>query len=101
MMNLQRSDIPVGELNAALAELNFQSAHWYRTNYSESYRVCVEAEASRLFLLAMMNHMFALQRSRQDFSIPMVYLAATMLQIGYRIGRKRAETEILEGWMRL
>jgi len=28
-------------------------------------------------------------------------LAGTMLQTGYAIGRRHAEAEVLEGWMRL
>jgi len=42
-----------------------------------------------------------LQRSGQDFSVPLVVMTATMLQIGFNLGRKRAEAEILEGWMKL
>ena len=110
MMNLEGSiqgmagrgqPIPVEEFNSALAQLNFQSAQWYRAHYGDACRVCVESDASRQFLLTMLNYLVGLQRSGQDFSTPLVMLAATMLQTGYAMGRKRAETEILEGWMRL
>ena len=100
-MNAPAYPIPVDEFNSALAELNFQSAQWYRANYGEACRLCVESEASRQFLLTMMNSLVSMQRNGQDFSVPMVLLTATMLQIGYQMGRKRAESEILEGWMRL
>jgi urease accessory protein UreE len=31
----------------------------------------------------------------------LVLVGATMLQMGYAMGRRHAEAEILEGWMRL
>ena len=91
----------VQELNTALAELNFQTAQWYQATYGEACRMCVESAASRQFLLAMVDHMAMLRRSGKDFSPPLVALAATMLQTGYMMGRRRAETEILDGWMKL
>jgi hypothetical protein len=93
--------IPVHEFNTALAELEFQSAQSYQAMYAESCRICVESAASRQFLLAMLNHSMLLQRTGGDVSGPLVLLAATMLQTGYALGRKRAEAEILEGWMKL
>ena len=93
--------IPVHEFNTALAELEFQSAQMYHALYADSCRICVESAASRQFLLAMLDHSMVLQRTGGDVSVPLVLLAATMLQTGYALGRKRAEAEILEGWMKL
>ena len=93
--------VPVHEFNAALAELDFQSAKWYRARFGESCRICTESTASRQFLLAMLDYLMALQRTGGDASVPLVLLAATMLQTGYAIGRQSAEAEILEGWMKL
>ncbi len=111
MMNLEGSlrglagehgyTIPIQEFNSALTELDFQSAQWYRANYGESYRICVESAASRQFLLTMLDYLVALQRAGRDFSVPLVLLASTMLQTGYMLGRRRAEAEVLEGWMKL
>jgi hypothetical protein len=98
---LRGCPIPMADLNSAIAELNSQSAQWYRANYGEACRIAVESEASRQFLITMLNASARMQGTGQDFSVPLVILAATMLQIGYTIGRKRAEAEILEGWMRL
>ncbi|HUA85695.1 MAG TPA: hypothetical protein VMB85_17660 [Bryobacteraceae bacterium] len=89
------------EFNLAVKELNFQSAQWFRLNYGETCRMCVQSEPGREFLSAMMNYLLMLQRSGQDFSVPLVVMTATMLQIGFNLGRKRAEAEILEGWMKL
>ena len=93
--------IPLHEFNLALTELDFQSAEWYCANYGESHRICIESPVSRQFLLTMLQYLIGLQRLGGDFSMPLVLLAATMLQTGYMIGRKRAEAEILEGWMKL
>jgi len=93
--------IPMLEFNTALGELDFQSAQWYLTRYGESCRICVESAASRQFLLAMLDHLMLLQRTGGDASVPLVLTAATMLQTGYMMGRRRAEAEVLEGWMRL
>ena len=93
--------IPLPEFNAALAELDFQTAQWYRAQFGDSCRICVESPASRQFMLAMLDYQAALVRMGGDFSVPFVLLAATMLQTGYLIGRRRAEAEVLEGWMTL
>jgi len=93
--------IPVIEFNAALAELEFQSPQWYRARFGDSCWVCVESQAGRNLLLTIIDYMGTLQRTRGDLTIPLVLLAGTMLQIGYSIGRRRAEAEVLEGWMTL
>ncbi len=93
--------IPIQEFNAALMELDFQSAQWYRALYGEACVICTESPASRRFIAAMLEYLATLWRAGEDISIPMVLLAGTMLQTGYRIGRRHAEAEILEGWMRL
>jgi len=93
--------IPIQQFNSALTEMDYQSAEWYRTRYGESCQLCIEAPASRQFLLTMLDYQMGLQRMGGDFSVPLVLLAATMLQTGYMIGRRRAEAEVLEGWMRL
>jgi hypothetical protein len=96
-----RSMIPIQEFNAALAEMDFQSAEWYRARYAESCQICVESPASRQLMLTMLDHLMATLKEGGDFSVPLVLLAGTMLQTGYVIGRRRAEAEVLEGWMRL
>ena len=93
--------IPIQDFNAALGELNFQSAQWYRARYEESCRMCVESAESKQLLLTILDYLAILQRTGGDVSIPLVLLAANMLQTGYAIGRRRAEAEVLEGWMRL
>jgi hypothetical protein len=93
--------IPIAELNSALGELNFQTAQWYRANYGETCRACIESDSTRQFLQAILGSLMQRQGAGQDFSVPLVILSATMLQIGYAIGRKRAEAEVLEGWLRL
>ena len=93
--------IPIQDFNTALGELDFQSAQWYRAKYGESCRMCVESGVSRQFLLTMLDYLMVLQRSGGDASVPLVLIAATMLQTGYAMGRRRAEAEVLEGWMRL
>lgn len=93
--------IPIQEFNVALMELDFQSAQWYRALYGEACMVCAESPASRRFITTMLEYLGALGRAGGDISIPMVLLAGTMLQTGYGIGRRHAEAEVLEGWMRL
>ena len=93
--------IPIQEFNAALMELDFQSAQWYRVHYGEACTLCAESHAGRRFMLTMLDYLLALGRAGADISIPMVLVAGTMLQTGYRIGRRHAEAEVLEGWMRL
>ena len=93
--------IPIHEFNAALAALEFQTAEWYRARYAEACRICMESPASRHLLWTMLDQIIDMQRVGTDFSVPLVLLAGTMLQTGYTIGRRHAEAEVLEGWMRL
>ena len=93
--------IPIQEFNAALAQLDFQSAQWFRDHYGYTCRICVESPASRNLMLTMLDYLMGTLRTGGDFSVPLVLLAGTMVQTGYMIGRRRAEAEILEGWMRL
>jgi hypothetical protein len=93
--------IPIHEFNAALAELDFQSAQWFRVRYGYPCQICVEAPASRNFLLTMLDYLAGMVRTGGDVSVPLVLLAGTMLQTGYMLGRRRAEAEVLEGWLRL
>jgi hypothetical protein len=93
--------IPIQEFNAALMDLNFHSAQWYLAQYGETCQICMESPASRLLLLTMLDDLMRTMRAGGDFSTPLVLLAGTMLQTGYRIGRRHAEAEVLEGWMRL
>lgn len=93
--------IPIQEFNAALMELDFQSAQWYRARYGETCQICVESPASHRLMLTMLEYLVGLQRTGGDFSVPLVLLAGTMLQTGYMLGRRHAEAEVLEGWMRL
>jgi hypothetical protein len=93
--------IPIQEFNAALMELDFQSAQWYRARYGETCQICVESPASRRLLLTILDSLAGTMSVRGDSSVPLVLLAGTMLQTGYMIGRRHAEAEVLEGWMRL
>jgi len=93
--------ISMREVDAALAQLEFQSAQWYRARFGEACRLCAESARIRQFLVTSLNYMNALRATGGDISAPMVLVSATMLQIGYLLGRHRAEAEILEGWMRL
>ena len=93
--------IPIQEFNAALMELDFQSAQWYRARYGETCQICMESPASRRLLLTILESLAVTMKAGGDFSVPLVLLAGTMLQTGYMIGRKHAEAEVLEGWMRL
>ena len=93
--------IPIQEFNAALAELDFQTAQWYRARYGETWLICTESPASRRLLLTMLEYLMGILRTGGDSSVPLVLLAGTMLQTGYMIGRRHAEAEVLEGWMRL
>src|SRR5262245_41519435 len=100
-MERPASLICMSDFEKALAELEYKTTDWYQNNYGESYRMCLESAASRRLLWALCERTLLLQRLGADFSLPMVLLSATMLQIGYNIGRKHAETEVLEGWCRL
>jgi hypothetical protein len=93
--------IPIQEFNAAITALDYQSAQWFRERFGESCQVCTEAPASQRFVLAMLSHLIEMQRTGGDCTVPLVLLAGTMLQTGYMIGRRHAEAEVLEGWMRL
>jgi urease accessory protein UreE len=93
--------IPIQEFNAALTELQFQTAQWYQARYEQTCRMCVESPASRQLMLTMLDQLVATLRSGGDFSVPLVVVAGTMLQTGYMIGRRHAEAEVLEGWLRL
>jgi len=93
--------IPIQEFNAALMELDFQSARWYRTRYGETCQMCIESPASRRLLLTMLESLAGTMMAGGDYSVPLVLVAGTMLQTGYMIGRRHAEAEVLEGWMRL
>jgi hypothetical protein len=93
--------IPMQEFNSALIQLEYQSAQWHRARYAEACRICVESPASRRLLLTMLDHLVGLLKTGGDYSVPLVLLAGTMLHTGYVIGRRRAEAEILEGWMTL
>lgn len=93
--------IPIQEFNAALLELDFQPAEWYRARFEETCRMCIESPAGRSFLLTMLDQLMGTLKAGGDYSVPLVLLAGTMLQTGYMIGRRHAEAEFLEGWMRL
>jgi hypothetical protein len=84
-----------------LSELDFQTAQRYRAQYAETCRICVESPASRRLMLTMLDYLVGTLKTGGDFSVPMVLLAGTMLQTGYMMGRRHAEAEVLEGWMRL
>jgi len=93
--------IPIHEFNAALREMEFQSAQWYQARYAETCRICVESQAGRNLLWTMLDTLLRTLQAGGDASLPLVLLAGTMLQTGYAIGRRHGEAEVLEGWMRL
>ena len=93
--------IPINEFNAALRDMEFQTAQWYQARYAEACRACLESPASRNLLWAMLDQVVATLRMGGDVSAPLVLLAGTMLQTGYMIGRRQGEAEVLEGWMKL
>jgi len=89
------------QLDEELNQLQLQPPRWYWESYGTTYHVCVDSMPTRRLLLDVANHVVALQRTGGDYSIPLILLAATMLQTGYLMGKKNAETQILEGWMKL
>jgi hypothetical protein len=93
--------IPLEDFDDSLSTVYFKSAEWYRANYGDACRACTESRTSRQFLGTMLGELVRLQRSGADFSVPLILVAATMLQTGYTIGRQLAEAEVLEGWMKL
>lgn len=93
--------IPLQEFNTALMELDFRSAQWYRARYGMTCEMCLESPASRRLLFTTLDQLLGLLKTGGDFSVPLVLLAGTMLQTGYMIGRRHAEAEVLEGWLRL
>jgi hypothetical protein len=101
MMHGQGYPIPIHQFDSALAHLSSLPAQSFRANYGNACGLCTQSDASRRFLLAMLDLMIQLHNAGRDFSIPLVLLSGTMLQTGYEMGRKRAEAEILEGWMKL
>jgi hypothetical protein len=52
-------------------------------------------------MLTMLDHLVKTLEAGGDYSIPLVLVAGTMLQTGYMMGRRHAEAEVLEGWMRI
>src|SRR5690242_18926397 len=89
-----RRMIPIQEFNAALGELDFQSAQWYRARSGDTCRICVESPASQRLMLTMLYHLVGTLKTGGEFSVPLVLLAGTMLQTGYMMGRRHAEAEV-------
>lgn len=93
--------ITTEDLRQTLKDLDSRAADWPETTHWDTFELCKEVELSadlvratnRLVKLAMMHDF--------DSTVPLLGLAATMLEAGYRIGRKKAETETLEAWMKL
>jgi hypothetical protein len=56
---------------------------------------------SRRFLAMAAALVAAQARQGTDLSTSVVGLAATMLEAGYKIGRKHTEVEMLDSWMEL
>lgn len=97
----ERTLIPIKEFNAALMDMDFQTAEWFRERFGDTCQMCVESPASQRFMTTMLEHLVATLKAGGDCTVPLVLLAGTMLQTGYTIGRRHAEAEVLEGWMRL
>jgi len=93
--------IPIQEFNAALMELDFQSAQWYRARYEETCRMCSDSLVGRRLILTLLDQLVGTLKAGGDYSAPLVLLAGTMFHTGYMIGRRHAEAEVLDGWMRL
>jgi len=89
------------QLDEELNQVQLQPPRTYWESYGSAYHTCSDSTPARRLLLDVANHVVALQRSGGDYSIPLILLAATMLQTGYIIGKKNAEAQILEGWMKL
>jgi hypothetical protein len=93
--------IALQQLDEELNQLQLQPPQRYWENYGKIYNICLDSPPARRLLLDVANHVAALLRTGGDASIPLVVLAATMLQTGYHIGKRNAESEILHGWMKL
>jgi hypothetical protein len=52
-------------------------------------------------IASMADQVVTSLRTGSDHSVPLLMLAAAMLESGYTIGRKQAETELLHRWMQL
>lgn len=93
--------IALQQLDEELNQLQSQPPQRYWENYGQTYHLCLDSPHTRRLLLDVVNHVVALQRVGGDSSIPLIVLAATMLQTGYQLGKRNAEAEVLHGWMKL
>lgn len=93
--------ITVQELNAALNHLEAHSPEWHFGQYAAAYQTILNSWISRRLIASMSDQIVASLRLGGDYSVPLILLAATMLESGYQIGRKQAETDLLNRWMKL
>lgn|SRR5262245_2848549 len=109
-MNFQSDDVagakpgPVitfGDFHDALRALELRPPEWYSQTYAPTYQMCLDSWPSRRMLMATSDYLVMLQRTGGDYSIPLVALAAFMLHIGYIVGRKHAEVDVLGKWMKM
>ena len=93
--------IALQQLDEELNQLHLQSPQWYWDSYGKTYRLCMDSTTTHRLLQDVVNHVVALHRTGGDYTLPLIVLAATMLQTGYQLGKRNAESQILEGWMKL
>ena len=93
--------IALQQLDEELTQLQSQPPQWYWDSYGTTYRVCMDSATTHRLLQDVVSHVVALLRTGGDYSAPLTVLAATMLQTGYMLGKRNAEAQILEGWMKL
>jgi len=93
--------IALQQLDEELNQLQLQPPQRYWESYGKTYHICLDSPQMRVLLQDVANHVVGLLKTGGDSSIPLIVLAATMLQTGYHIGKRNAEAEVLHGWMKL
>lgn len=93
--------IKATELDEVLANLDQQSNEWLTGPYLKNCEACASGETSSRFLSLAAALVAAKVREGGDLWTPMVGLAATMLEAGYKLGRKHSEVDTLNSWMEL
>lgn len=89
------------ELDETLASLDQQSGEWLNGPYLKNCEACTTGETSQRFLSLAAALVASKVREGGDLMTPVVGLAATMLEAGYKLGRKHSEVETLNSWMEL
>lgn len=89
------------DLEEVLQCLDSDSSAWLNGSYVKNCEVCASAEISGRFLKLAADLVAQQVRAGGDVTRPMIGLAATMLEAGYKIGRKHAEVDTLNSWLEL